>query len=152
MRSPDNLRKFLVGPDNTVLYVKPCVPGTPKNKSEEYVHPTEKQLATDLSINIFDQRPSVITQSKCNDTKSFSPLEEKNSFKIKLEKRNDCNELDQYEDKNLETIPVSSTKAYLPVNLSMKKKEDNNEPNHENDKLFFKYVHKKFRIQIEKDE
>lgn len=153
MSSPDNLRKFFVGPDNTALFVKPRISPTPSYQSErphdEYVHLPENHLATDLSTNIFDKRPSVITQSNYNHNRCFSPSEEMDSLKIKQEKMDHycTSESDQYTEKNLETTPVSSTKVYLPENLSVKK-----EPLHENDDLIFQYVHKKFRTHIEKDE
>eukprot|EP00092_Neocalanus_flemingeri_P039270 GFUD01042750.1.p1 GENE.GFUD01042750.1~~GFUD01042750.1.p1 ORF type:complete len:479 (-),score=98.34 GFUD01042750.1:72-1508(-) len=158
MNSPDNLRKFFVGPDNTELYEKPRGLPTPKHQSQRpqkgYLYHPEKHLDTDLSENIFDQRPSVIMQSSYNYPRCFSPSEEDNSFKIKLEKMDyDDSETEEYEEKNLETTPISSSIVYLPENLSMRKEEDDiAEPIDEKDDLIFKYVHKKFRTHVEKDE
>ena len=91
MSSPDNLRKFFVGPDSTELFVKPGGPSTPKRQIqrhlEEYAHPAQKHIAKDV-----DQRPSVITQPNHYNTRCISPTKEELSFKIKLEK------LDDYSD------------------------------------------------------
>ena len=152
MSSPDSRRNYLVAPDNTELYVAP-VPRYPGKK--EYLPRQGTHFATNLSKHIFEPRPSVITNHSCNYARSLSPCEEDNSAKIKLEKLDDDCETkseEEYDEKNLETTPVSSTKVYLPENLSVSKDKRKNEPIQENDDLIFKYVHKKFRTHVDNSE
>jgi hypothetical protein len=121
-----------------------------RNSESENAQHQETQFTTDLSKNIFDPRPSVITNQSCNYPRSLSPFEEDNSEKLD----DDCETKseEEYDEKSLETIPVSSTKVYLPENLSITKDIRKNEPSHVNDDLIFKYVHKKFRTHVDHSE
>jgi len=147
LTSPDRLRNFLVAPDKTKLYVKPNhlpVPSYPVKN--EFVPQQEHHL-------VGDQRPSVITNYSSNGDRILSSYRDDTSFKIKLEKMDEeFDEEEEYTDKNLETTPVSSTKVYLPENLSIPKDVGSKEQSHEHDDLIFKYVHKKFRTHVENSE
>ena len=114
LTSPDKLRSFLVGSDQT------------------------------------KQRQSVISNYSVYSDKTCSNSESENSVKIKLEKLDEEFE-EENKEKNLENTPVSSSKVYLPQNLTITK-ENKEEEHNKNDTLIFKYVHKKFRNTVENSE
>jgi len=145
LTSPDRLRSFLVGPDQTKLYVKPCLGSMPGQVPS---YPVKSEYTTHQALA--EQRPSVITNYSAYSDKNCCNSESENSFKIKLEKFDEEFE-EQDKEKNLETTPVSSAKVYLPQNLTITK-ENKEEEHNNNDELIFKYVHKKFRNTVENSE
>jgi len=145
LTSPDRLRTFLVGPDQTKLYVKAFLGSVP---SQVPSYPVKSDYSTHQALA--EQRPSVITNYSAYSDKTCSNSESENSFKIKLEKLDEEFE-EKDKEKNLETTPVSSAKVYLPQNLTITKENKEEEPNN-NDELIFKYVHKKFRNTVENSE
>jgi len=144
LTSPDRLRSYLVGPDQTKLFVKPFLGTIPR-------YPVKSELPSPTHQTLPEQRPSVITNHSAYSDSTCSNFDknENNSFRIKLEKFDEEFE-HKNNEKNLETTPISSAKVYLPENLSIAKEHKKDES--DNDDLIFKYVHKKFRTSVENSE